>query len=491
MADRYQDRPFPRGDFGRSGDQQTSGTSENDPLLELARLIGQTDPFNPLTRANHKLQQPASGPERQRAPVDTHDEPATETPSSGPPSWLRRANRQVDAAQSPASEADSPRSLHPLHRYAAQQSSPAQEHEEQHYEEETAPAYQELEPQPDLSRYDDALFGQVDAGEQDYQREPAFADDPYAYQAEYQDEGVEEPVRKSRGGMVTVAAVLALAVIGTGAAFAYRTYVAAPRASEPPIIKADNSPTKIVPAPSDNSNKLADRVAAEGAEKIVPREESPVDINAKPGGPRVVFPPLNQNPTPPSTASVSSPSMPVTATAPAPSSGTLANGEPRRIRTVSVRGDQPDSAPAPAPAAPAAVTAKPAAAAKAASANASANPPMSLAPQPSQPSPPAETRVAATNPAQAVAPSTSSTGGYMVQVSSQRNEADAQASYRALQSKFPSVLGAHSPVIRRADLGDKGVYYRAMVGPFGTPDEASQFCGSLKSAGGQCVVQRN
>jgi cell division protein FtsN len=156
-----------------------------------------------------------------------------------------------------------------------------------------------------------------------------------------------------------------------------------------------------------------------------------------------------------------------------------------------VRGDQPDSAPAPAPAAPAAVTAKPAAAAKAASANASANPPMSLAPQPSQPSPPAETRVAATNPAQAVAPSTSSTGGYMVQVSSQRNEADAQASYRALQSKFPSVLGAHSPVIRRADLGDKGVYYRAMVGPFGTPDEASQFCSSLKSAGGQCVVQRN
>ena len=38
-----------------------------------------------------------------------------------------------------------------------------------------------------------------------------------------------------------------------------------------------------------------------------------------------------------------------------------------------------------------------------------------------------------------------------------------------------------SPVIKRADLGDKGVYYRAMVGPFGTPEEASQFCGSLKT----------
>ena len=82
-------------------------------------------------------------------------------------------------------------------------------------------------------------------------------------------------------------------------------------------------------------------------------------------------------------------------------------------------------------------------------------------------------------------------GGYLVQVSSQKNEADAQASYRALQSKFPAVLGSRPPVIKRADLGDKGVYYRAMVGPFGSTEEAAQFCGNLKTAGGQCVVQRN
>jgi hypothetical protein len=79
----------------------------------------------------------------------------------------------------------------------------------------------------------------------------------------------------------------------------------------------------------------------------------------------------------------------------------------------------------------------------------------------------------------------------MVQISSQRNEADAQASYRAMQSKFPAVLGSHAPIIRRADLGDKGVYYRAMVGPFGTSDEAAQLCTALKNAGGQCVIHRN
>ena len=77
-----------------------------------------------------------------------------------------------------------------------------------------------------------------------------------------------------------------------------------------------------------------------------------------------------------------------------------------------------------------------------------------------------------------------------MQVSSQRSEADAQASYKALQGKFPSVLGSHPPLIKRADLGEKGVYYRAMVGPFSSSEEASQFCGSLKSAGGQCVLQK-
>ena len=123
--------------------------------------------------------------------------------------------------------------------------------------------------------------------------------------------------------------------------------------------------------------------------------------------------------------------------------------------------------------------------------SASGNAPMSLAPQAASPAPVAEpphTRVATnTSP---IAPG-GGAGGYLVQVSSQRNEADAQVSYKVLQGKFPSVLGSRTALIRRADLGEKGVYYRAMVGPFGSPEEASQFCGSLKTAGGQCVVQRN
>jgi hypothetical protein len=84
-----------------------------------------------------------------------------------------------------------------------------------------------------------------------------------------------------------------------------------------------------------------------------------------------------------------------------------------------------------------------------------------------------------------------SVGGYVVQVSSQRSEADAQASYKVLQDKFPNVLGAWVPIITRTDTGANGIFYRAAVGPFKTADEALQFCGTLKAAGGQCVVQRN
>ena len=76
-----------------------------------------------------------------------------------------------------------------------------------------------------------------------------------------------------------------------------------------------------------------------------------------------------------------------------------------------------------------------------------------------------------------------------MQVSSQKSESDAQTSYRALQTKY-SQLKSRQAVIRRADLGAKGVYYRAMV-PFDTGDEAVQFCNGLKQAGGQCIILRN
>ncbi len=486
MADRYQDRPFPADDDYGRGHSPASAGDEGDPLAELARLIGQTDPF-----AVGRPSQPAA-PRRDRhqppAPVDADDGPA-----AGPPPWMRRVARQEAPPQEEPAEQDYPQdypsAVHPLHRYAAQHAAPEPEYH-------PAPPSADAEYEPDPSRYDDALYGQVDPGPLALPREPAYPDDPFAYRDSY-DEGAEEPAPKRGGGLVTVVVVLALALLGTGAAFAYRTYIGSPRSGEPPIIRADTGPTKIVPTPLDANAKLPDRMApGDGTEKIVPREEAPVDVNAK-SGPRVIFPPLNQNAGPP-VASVA-PASPPPATA---SNGTLPNSEPRRIRTLSVPADvtsgatAPVAAPAAKPPVAAAHAAAPPSQGVAATRSApapAANAPLSLSPQAAlQPAPVAEprTRMAANTPEPAAA-SNGGGSGYLVQVSSQRNEADAQASFRALQGKFPGVLGSRAPVIKRADLGEKGVYYRAMVGPFGSPDEASQFCGSLKTAGGQCVVQRN
>ena len=506
MADRYQGRPFPADDnHNRRADSHAPERGEGDPLAELARLIGQTDPFaNNMGRANQTVQPRGGEREHYQQPAAADDVPA----ASRPP-WMQRAARQerqemppVPAQDYPTQDygsqddpdqdypnQDYPNAVHPLHRYTTQRAPAA----EPNYHE--APPFADAGHEPDPSRYDEALYGQTDAGaQQEAQYGEAYADDPYGYQDGY-DDGVEEDQgRKRRGGMMTVVVVLALAVVGTGAAFAYRTYVGTPRSGEPPIIRADAGPTKIVPTPADATAKLPDRmVSGDGAEKIVSREEAPVDVNAR-SGPRVVFPSLNTNANPPPASSVAPNAVPPASAG----NGTLPSNEPRKIRTLSVKGDQPDTAAtpvgAPPPAKPAPATRSVAAAANA---NASANTPMSLAPQGGQPAPVAEprARVAATNPdanpePAAPAPAAAS-GGYLVQVSSQRNEADAQASFRALQGKFPAVLGSHSLLIKRADLGDKGVYYRAMVGPFGSSDEASQFCGSLKTAGGQCVVQRN
>ncbi|MBN9021037.1 MAG: SPOR domain-containing protein, partial [Rhizobiales bacterium] len=80
-------------------------------------------------------------------------------------------------------------------------------------------------------------------------------------------------------------------------------------------------------------------------------------------------------------------------------------------------------------------------------------------------------------------------GGVLVQVAAQRSEEAASSSYRDLQRRFPSILGAFQPQIVRVDLGEKGVYYRVRVGPFAGND-ATRLCNDLKAAGGDCLLAR-
>lgn len=512
MSDRYRDRPFPPDDrdYNRAPHQQGA----DDPLAELARLIGQTDPYSSFGRQQTAQPDAYEHSSYDDGQPDPHDDMAYDPHHGEPPlpSWMRPRDPAPQPAHEddgyPAATPDNTYNRHSGYRLGYEVSrfdapqepgtsyaegSPYGEgghrqdaHRQAAYAQGAygQSAYgQEGYDQPqysqDQDRYDQVLYG-----EQPRQRQSSA---PYAaYDQGYDEDGYDqhyagEEQPKRRGGMITVAAVLLLAVIGTAGAYAYRSIAGSPRSGEPPIIKADAGPNKVVPEKQTSEKQIYDRVGDKSGERMVSREEQPVDVDARSGGPRVVFPPLTQNPSPPSGASVSPAVRP---TGPGVANGTIGGEAPRRVRTVSIRPDQADvtSQTNAAPPAPAPVHSTPARVP--AAQTATSNAPLALAPQ-AAPEP--RSRVASL-----AAPSgTPTASGSYVQISSQRSEADAMTSYRVLQGKYPGILGSRQATVRRADLGSKGVYYRALVGPFASTDEATQFCVNLQSAGGKCIVQRN
>jgi hypothetical protein len=314
------------------------------------------------------------------------------------------------------------------------------------------------------------------------------------------------PASRWRKGGLTAAIIVVCAVLGSAGAYAYRSYATGVRGTqEPPVIVAERTPTKVVPANDPQSSKsIQDRVRDPGPnERVVSREEQPVElrnmITTTP--PRVVL----QSAPAPAQPSVAAPgaapatvgSLPPTAQNP------QGVGEPKRVRTVTIRPDGADLSGRPVAGglgAPAGVAQVPSTRAvppstTRATPNSRDNP-VSLDPQAQAREPqatPRERSAAVTPPptrAPSAAPSGGS-GGYVVQLSSQKSDAEAQASIRALQAKYPHLLNSQQPTVRRADLGAKGVFYRALVGPFASSGDAGHFCSSLKAAGGQCIVQKN
>lgn len=454
MAERYQDhRHIPDDDEPVTAARDAT-KADGDPLAELARLIGQSDPFANFGRSNptHPVRQGARQSGRTPAPEHAADEyfdrDVFEPQPTQRPSWVQRA--EAIAAAEPEAEPNFNSRPHPLHR--------ARDHALEDPEDSYPPPLPPGRPSA-VPAYDEVAYPAEEASYDPRELQPGF-DRSYVQADEYVDQQEVARERPRRTGALIAAGVLALAVVGTGGAFAYRTYFSAPRSNNPPVITADTSPIKVVPPTSDASSKLIqDRLGSSGGENLVSREEKPVDVrDPTKAGPRNPFPPPNA-----ATGNKA-------ATSPPPTTALPGGDEPRRIRTFVVKGDQNDIAQTPV-AKQAPKMTPPTSPPRTTASTSIANGPMSLAPQ-SMPAAPVG-------------------GGYVVQLSAQRSEADAQASYRALQGKFPAVLGSRSPLIKRADLGEKGTFYRAAVGPFATPEEAAQVCGNLKSAGGQCVVQRN
>jgi SPOR domain len=355
----------------------------------------------------------------------------------------------------------------------------------------------------------------------------AFAADDPRYQGDEQHYATDEAppaeyaYRRRNSGprtaLVAVMAVLGLVVVGSAAAFGYRAmFGGSVLPTLPPIIRASNGPNKIALDPQAGAAASnAQAVATTGStEHLVSREEQPVAIEAPKTPPRVVatIPVVGsgQNSIAPGMTGMAAmttaqngpnrmasadppwPAPPAPAAAPAaaalaaaPPQPPQVSSEPKKIHTVTIRTDQTGAVPDSATPSATASVARPQSRAAAGGGAA----PMSIVPGQGEAAAPApRVRTAVANTAPSAAPS--SAGSY-VQVTSRRSEAAAQAEFRAQQARFPDQLNGREPVIRRADLGEKGTFYRALVGPFASAEEAAQLCGSLKAAGGNCIVQRN
>ncbi len=553
------------------------GQQGDDPLAELARLIGRTNPQSRAARQNEPppLDAPEATPEW---PADARYAEPQQPPSAEPQPRYAEPQARHDqaqdqpsdqyAAQSPDQyddqyddrqyddrrQAPQPANTYPPYRaappsYNAEHEQPdpyAARSQRDAAQDDDAQAYDDQASYQDHPRYDDAhdpiqdlpaflprgrdarRDNRRDDRYDDYAEEGQREDDQSYELEDYED---DEVLPRKRRGFAIFAALLGLMVLGTAGAFSYRAmFGGSMLPALPPIIKADGTPNKIVPAggAANASGQAANNSGS--PDRLVSREERPVDVPAPANTPRVVstipvFPDPNAGlqasmtgqaqsapnmpgSIAPASAGAASVPMQLGPAGAAPMQGAMDQGGQaqvgapvagtsgsKKIRTVAIHAGQPDSADVAAPAA------RPAAARPVAPQGQGGNGPMSIVPsqggqggsQGSAEIPRTRTALAhPAAPAAAAEPAPAAAGGgYSVQVSSQRSEAEAQSAYRGLQAKYPTQLGSRTATVRQVDLGDKGIYFRTLVGPYGSSEEAAQMCTSLKAAGGSCLVQRN
>src|SRR5262245_43677916 len=449
----------------RPNEQAGSG----DPLAELDRLIGQSDPFAEFGRSSAR-----------RTARQAQAQPQATTPAAPEQRYAPAQEQQfaADDAHGRDSYGADPYGAHADYAHPAA-----------HAGEERLPAghvYDEVPLAADHQgqyQHDDQLHQSQQYA--DEQQDGYDADQYYEDEASLDPHDEEmyddPPPARRRSGLTTALALVGCALLGTVAAYAYRSYTGPAGSTQPPpVITADNStPTKIVPATAGDpqSGKAApDRVVNAGKEQLVSKQEEPVALKdpAPQPAPRVAAPP------------------PAAPASQPPAGAVTAPNEPKKVRTVTIRPDGSDMSAKPVGAPPPAAPSAAAPAAPKAAARSSG--PISLDPQGGGEPASAtagRTQTAAAPSRPAPDATSSASGGFVVQLSSQKSESEALSSFRSLQAKFPNELGGRQPIIRRADLGSKGVFYRTVVGPFASAHEASQFCSNFKAAGGQCVVPNN
>jgi tetratricopeptide (TPR) repeat protein len=84
----------------------------------------------------------------------------------------------------------------------------------------------------------------------------------------------------------------------------------------------------------------------------------------------------------------------------------------------------------------------------------------------------------------------SAPAGWGVQIASASTEEAAWTTWKNMQKRF-KILGDKSPVVVRADLGTKGIFYRVRLTGFDDQNGAKSECKALKTRGVSCFVSKS
>ncbi len=110
-------------------------------------------------------------------------------------------------------------------------------------------------------------------------------------------------------------------------------------------------------------------------------------------------------------------------------------------------------------------------------------------PQPAQPQQQSQPQQVAAAPAPAQVIETGGGRGFVIQVASSPSESGARTALGNVQGRANNLIGNYRPVVQRADLGTRGIFYRAAFGPISNRTEALAVCNQLKRRGIDCFVR--
>ena len=113
-----------------------------------------------------------------------------------------------------------------------------------------------------------------------------------------------------------------------------------------------------------------------------------------------------------------------------------------------------------------------------------------ITPKPAATVAPKPVATVAPSPVETATTAAAAGGSYLLQIGAYKSQDDAMTAWKSYVGKHAALLKGFGPDVQRADLGDKGVWYRLRVSSFADRNAATGLCERLKAENGACFLAR-